>query len=336
MNELNTELEKLNSLSTFGKSPTYQQTKEEQTHQPDVIPLEIAGLNVNGQASTSVSNGKGAGSKFPLQRFDSFVSQFTNDVKSKSETTEPVLKHQKSQITSPTNTEVTAPAENKKRGKKKALRVKDDLFPDVGRQWKVVDVVMPETLPEGFQFEARAGDDIFTATVPKVTRGQIFATKMGDISGNADGQQQNLRVRTFRDMEAPPSRWRDNVFDCTSNGFLHPFLLNSLFCPLVALAQIMAWVQMSNTGDPVVMIKTRTPVCYYVWFVILLILVHIGYFFYLYFMEPQEDAFLILTMPLVGLDILLLFYFLYMVTKTRKQVRMEYNIPELRCRGHKD
>jgi Cys-rich protein (TIGR01571 family) len=174
------------------------------------------------------------------------------------------------------------------------------------------------------------------ATVPPggVRKGDIFATRMGDIFG--DSATAPRRTRVFKDMDAPPSRWRDELFDCFRHGICHPFLWNTIICPHVALAQIMARIQLSDTGDPVITIKSRSHACSYVIFAFLLLLLHIVFVCFCIFTNPDENTMIITTCPLVGLDIILLVYFLCMVVRTRKTVRNEFGIPELRCNGHED
>jgi Cys-rich protein (TIGR01571 family) len=174
------------------------------------------------------------------------------------------------------------------------------------------------------------------ATVPRggVAEGEVFATRMGDIHGDTTDAAQ--RTRVFKDMDAPPSRWRDELFDCFRHGFFHDFLWNSILCPHVALSQIMARIQLSDTMDPIYTIRSRTRACRHVLFALLLVAVHVFYGSYLLLAGPDDDAIMIATFPLVGLDVLILVYFLCMVIKTRKTVRREYDIPELRCHGHED
>jgi Cys-rich protein (TIGR01571 family) len=222
--------------------------------------------------------------------------------------------------------------------REKGRKAKQDGYQgDSKKHWRVANVVAPETLPEGFKFEARNGDEVFIATVPRggVRKGEIFSTGMGDIYGDDDEAPE--RTRIFKDMDAPPSRWRDELFDCFRHGLDHPFLCNTIFCPLIALHQVLTRIQMDGTGDRLMTIKSRTRVCFVVWLAFLFILVHALYFAYFMVANPQdEDIFLIVTMPLLGMDVILLVYVLYIVTITRRQVRREYNIPELRCKGFED
>jgi hypothetical protein len=52
--------------------------------------------------------------------------------------------------------------------------------------------------------------------------------------------------------------------------------------------------------------------------------------------HPDEETILMIAFPLAGLDVILVSYFLYMVIQTRKTIRTEYAIPELRCHRHED
>ena len=219
---------------------------------------------------------------------------------------------------------------------------------DLKKHWRVANVIAPGNLPEGFKFEARNGDEVFIATVPQggVSKGEIFSTAMGDIYGDDDEAPE--RTRTFKDMDAPPSRWRDELFDCFRYGLDHPFLCNTIFCPLIALHQVLTRIRMDGTGDRLMTIKSRTRVCSVIWLAFLFALVHALYFAYfsvahISVTSPQDDdlpqdndMFLIVTMPLLGMDLILLVYVLYIVTITRRQLRREYNIPELRCKGFED
>ena len=85
---------------------------------------------------------------------------------------------------------------------------------------------------KGYKFEARVDDELFIATVPKdgVHKGDIFATQMGDVYSDSRTIDPD-RVRTFKDMDAPPFRWRDELFDCFNHGLDHQFLWIVICCP---------------------------------------------------------------------------------------------------------
>lgn len=105
---------------------------------------------------------------------------------------------------------------------------------------------------------------------------------------------------------------------------------------MIALHQILSRVQMDGTGYRIVTIKSRTRVLFVVWLVFLLILIHVIYVAFFIVGSPDEESILIATIPLIGMDCFLLLYGVYMVAKTRRQVRSEYDIPELRCKGYED
>lgn len=253
-----------------------------------------------------------------------------------------LLKQSQSFMSERASTVGTSKADLESRGNDKERRLLpkqikvSDQFPDVRKQWRTVNVMAPYTLPAGFQFEARIGDEIFTATVPPegVTQGELFATRMGDIDGDTSVAAQ--RTRVFKDMDAPPSRWRDELFDCFRHGIDHPFLWNTILCPHIALSQVMARIQISDTGEPQYTLRSRTKVGWYAIFALFIIGLHAVYASFFIIASPDEDALLIATCPLVGLDVILTLYFYYMLIKTRRIVRREYDIPELRCRGNED
>ena len=63
-----------------------------------------------------------------------------------------------------------------------------------------------------------------------VTKGEIFESVMADIN-NAELHYPGIRIKKYVDMNAPNLRWRDEIYDCFSNGFSHPMLWNSICCP---------------------------------------------------------------------------------------------------------
>lgn len=71
---------------------------------------------------------------------------------------------------------------------------------------------------------------MFLAKVPRggVAAGEVFASRMYSVY---DEDNYPDRGSVFKDMDTPDARWRDELFDCFHHGFLHPFLLNTIFCP---------------------------------------------------------------------------------------------------------
>ena len=84
----------------------------------------------------------------------------------------------------------------------------------------LVDVVAPVDLPDGYTFEARMGEKRFMATVPPggVMQGQTFQCPMKEVEKT--------------EFAIPERRWKDGMCDFLSEGVCHPFLCNSIFCPL--------------------------------------------------------------------------------------------------------
>ena len=104
----------------------------------------------------------------------------------------------------------------------------------------------------------------------------------------------------------------------------------------VALAQVMARIQLTSTGDRLVTLQSRSRMSSYVCFALLLVILNAVYAGYFLVAEPEGEAILIATLPLAGLDIGAFAYFIFMVATTRRLLRKEYSIPELRCRGCED
>ena len=198
---------------------------------------------------------------------------------------------------------------------------------------RTVNVVAPETLPAGFAFEARLGDHVFMATVPEggVAKGEVFASVINDIDEGAD--KASVRVRTLLDMGGPKNRWRDELLDCFTEGFFHPLICNSIFCPQVALTQIMARMQMTSVGERGITLNSRFKVKQTLWLTIGVVLVHILYAVPIVVRSPQNVTLYALSfLPLMAMDLGLLVYFWYLVARTRKAMRDEYDIPQIHCK----
>jgi Cys-rich protein (TIGR01571 family) len=112
----------------------------------------------------------------------------------------------------------------------------NDVDPSIGSP--MVDVVAPADLPGGYTFEAEIEDRRFLAIVPKggVRKGETFSCFMRDLS----------KVGS----EVPVGRWRDSLTSCFVHGICHPNVLNALWCPLLALGQIMTRVGLDFMGNP--------------------------------------------------------------------------------------
>lgn len=202
-----------------------------------------------------------------------------------------------------------------------------------------VNIVAPSTLPAGYKFEARLGNNTFIATVPAggVQKGEVFATPMGEeadenyFSDNLLTQQQKTKV----DMVIPHGGWRDELFDCLNDGCFHPMLWNSCFCPQVALTQIMARMRITSRGDTDAAYGSKLTVNSVLGFTLALLLLN-GMFIYICVRRPQLALLVICSIPTILLDLSVLLYFFSMTIKIRRKIREQYTIPETRCRGCED
>jgi len=96
----------------------------------------------------------------------------------------------------------------------------------------IVDVVSPADLPGGYKFEAELNGKRFLATVPLggVKKGKTFYCYMEPTD------------------DIPVGAWKDGPLDLLAYGYKHPMLLTSIFCPLLALSQVMERTGLDITG----------------------------------------------------------------------------------------
>eukprot|EP00934_Nitzschia_sp_Nitz4_P006189 Nitzschia sp. Nitz4//scaffold81_size91200//22870//24707//NITZ4_004980-RA/size91200-snap-gene-0.29-mRNA-1//-1//CDS//3329558692//6179//frame0 len=193
----------------------------------------------------------------------------------------------------------------------------------------MVDVVAPSTLPEGYTFEAEIDNKRFLATVPAggVRKGQTFTCYMRDVD----------KI----DSDIPVGRWRDELFDCFKHGVFHPMLLNSIFCPLVALGQILTRMGLDFTGQPPEGFLPRhglwstrgTIACIVGFWIALNVIVFLG------FRVKYTEG-----VPISGGDVAsivlinggMFAYVVYAVSNARSHIRNKYLIREKGCRDLED
>ena len=196
----------------------------------------------------------------------------------------------------------------------------DDDDPTVGSS--MVDVVAPADLPGGYAFEAEIEDRRFLAIVPKggVRKGETFSCYMRDLS----------KVGS----EVPVGRWRDSLTSCFVNGICHPSVLNALWCPLLALGQIMTRVGLDFMGNPVGAATKKggvTPwgvMVLVVFFWTLMNLAVFGAFNYKWSRGMELSA--ADWMSLVVVNSAGILFTIYAVASTRASVREKYLIRESR------
>jgi hypothetical protein len=81
----------------------------------------------------------------------------------------------------------------------------------------VIKVRAPMTMPEGYTFEAKVGENVIMIKVPEggVKKGQIF----------------DYKIVEEKQMYIPLGRWRYPLFSCCVHGANHPMFCSGLFCP---------------------------------------------------------------------------------------------------------
>lgn len=179
-----------------------------------------------------------------------------------------------------------------------------------------VSVTAPLDLPEGYTFYASTSQGhTVSVTVPEggVKKGHIMLVPFRQVTVSVTG------------------RWKDDIFDCWSQGICHPSFLNACCCRFVLLGQIMTRLKLNWCGNPGAWTNTFC------------IMVCITIFFNLYVMiagpsvdlddDFDDDADFMMynnVAFLVGLFLLFLIY------KVRKHIRAKYDIPEERCKGCED
>jgi Cys-rich protein (TIGR01571 family) len=110
----------------------------------------------------------------------------------------------------------------------------------------MVDVIAPADLPGGYHFEAEIQGRRFLATVPAggVQKGNTFSCVMRDL--------ETVGVGT------PVGRWRDRLCDCGIYGLCHALICMTIFCPLLALSQVMTRLNYDFLGRASDVKRVRT------------------------------------------------------------------------------
>jgi len=98
----------------------------------------------------------------------------------------------------------------------------------------IVDVVAPNDLPGGYQFEAELNGKRFIATVP--------------IGGVQKGKTFYCYMEPTDDAKIHVGGWKDSSLDTFKYGYKHPMVLTSIFFPLLALSQVMERIGLDITG----------------------------------------------------------------------------------------
>jgi len=106
----------------------------------------------------------------------------------------------------------------------------------------IVEVVAPATLATGYTFDAMVDGRVLTVVVPRpgVTEGQVF-----------EAQTQAPWTEDSETIRVPEGFWKDGFWDFCRFGPVHPSLLLSCCCPLVALGQIATRLGLRWDGEPI-------------------------------------------------------------------------------------
>jgi len=138
-------------------------------------------------------------------------------------------------------------------------------------------------------------------------------------------------------------RWRDGLCDCFRLGFCHPSILNSMFCPLIMLGQIMTRMKLNWLGQP----STQQSEWERTFRTLVYILIAIIVFNLLFGPPPpvtNSDGYvtIIETRPSVVVSLFNIanvvfgMFCLWLTCRVRGNVRSKYNIPESKCLGCED
>jgi Cys-rich protein (TIGR01571 family) len=166
-------------------------------------------------------------------------------------------------------------------------------------------------------FEAEIDGKRFLATVPPggIGKGETFSCVMQTMAKPGPS--------------VPFGSWRDGLCNCFRHGICHPFLLNTIVCPLLALGQVMTRMQLDAFGHP---LKTRGN-AHASMFVITLFWAGMNGFIYVCYNYKWFHN-MPLTIPdyiaVALLNFTLCLYTFYVVSTTRAAVRAKYEIQEQR------
>jgi len=215
---------------------------------------------------------------------------------------------------------------------------------------RIVKVQAPENLPESYRFEANLGEESFMVIVPKggVRKGQIFTspvlgsdndrqyTKMKSNNSLLSDSKKWMNEHKNAKMVTPIGYWRNNIWDCLSDGIDHPMLLNSCFCPHIALAQIMMRLRLNSFGERVSTSSEALSVNHVLPLQFLFIFLHGIVLYYCLWEIRSLTEILILSLPMVLLDTSIYIYILYLMVRARQVIRAECSIPEYQCQNIND
>jgi Cys-rich protein (TIGR01571 family) len=131
-----------------------------------------------------------------------------------------------------------------------------------------------------------------------------------------------------RANESPTLGWKDDIFDCTKFGFIHPSFLTACCCPLILMGQIMTRLKLDwlakEAPDGTWKDTFRR-----------MIYITIGYFILHMVLAPTDPS---IPSSLLYNFVMLVYtvYLVYLVAMVRKKVRERDQIAEETCIGCED
>lgn len=204
-----------------------------------------------------------------------------------------------------------------KRNLSSTLDRNDNQSSDHGRP--VVVVIAPADLPGGYHFEAEIQGRRFLATVPEggVQKGDTFSCVMQDLETVGVG--------------VPVGRWRDRLCDCGAHGICHALFLTTLFCPLLALSQVMTRLNYDFLGRPTNGKPVRTAWST-MWSILIFLAAMNGLIYTAYYYKWHQKTPLSAAdyAAVIVLNAYALIYAIYATASTRASLREKYMIREHR------
>jgi len=128
--------------------------------------------------------------------------------------------------------------------------------------------------------------------------------------------------------ELPTRAWKDDIFDCTKFGVIHPSFIIACCCPLILMGQVMTRLKMDWLAEEVpdgTWKETFRTMLY----------ITIGYFILNLLLSPADPDY---PRSLLYNIVMLVFtiYMVYIVAVVRQKIRERDHIPEEICIGCED
>lgn len=194
---------------------------------------------------------------------------------------------------------------------------------------KEMNILAPMDIPEDYKFQAQVDDHSFTATVPRggVKKGELFqnATQI-DVAEGTCSATTSPRM----------GNWHDGLFFCFQFGPLHPSVLNSIFCPILSLAQVMTRLKVGWVGIPVRQHRVNDTFRVALVLSMFVVIVNCNLYYLPHDEQLPKNVSSLQIILFAVFNALVLVYLYFNVIKTRRLLRQRYMIPEKSCIGFED